>query len=38
MMNVHLPDVSDLHDYIKYIIKTHDINSNFSYSCLNQYN
>ena len=24
MMNLHLPDVSDLQDYTKYIIKTHE--------------
>ena len=25
MMNLHLPDVSDLQDYTKCIIKTHEI-------------
>ena len=39
MMNLHLPDVSDLQDYIKYIIKTHEtLTVLFFYSCLNQYN
>ena len=39
MMNLHLSDVSDLQDYIKYIINTHEaLTVLFFYSCLNQYN